>query len=46
MGEYSRGELLTALQAMVIYTIMRLIESGRGFFLQNREMLQTMKVCG
>ncbi|KAH7144328.1 hypothetical protein B0J13DRAFT_554955 [Dactylonectria estremocensis] len=39
----SRGEILAAIQSIVIYTIIRLIGSGREYFTTNRGMLRNMK---
>jgi hypothetical protein len=44
MQQFSRGEALEAIQAMSIYTIMRLTESGLDYFVANRDMLKTMQV--
>ncbi|KAK0644643.1 hypothetical protein B0T16DRAFT_418023 [Cercophora newfieldiana] len=41
MQDFSPGEALTSLQAMIIYTIMRLMNSGISYFLVNRDMLKT-----
>ncbi|GAB1311765.1 Zn(2)-C6 fungal-type domain-containing protein [Madurella fahalii] len=43
MPQLSPGETLASIQAMVIYTIMRLMHSGYRYFILNREMLRTMK---
>lgn len=44
MHEFSRGEIVAAIQAMMIYTIMRLVDSGREYFVSNRDMFNDMKV--
>lgn len=44
MQELSPGETLSSLQAMVIYTIMRLMDSGVSYFLVNGGMLKTNRV--
>lgn len=44
MHEFSRGEILAAIQAMMVYTIMRLVDSGREYFVSNRDMFNDMKV--
>jgi hypothetical protein len=44
MPQLSPGETLASIQAMVMYTIMRLMHSGYQHFILNREMLRTMKV--
>ena len=44
MHGYSRGEIIAATQAMSIYTIMRVIDLGRDYFITNREMINTMAV--
>lgn len=36
--------MLAATQAMSIYTIMRVIDHGRDYFIMNREMINTMAV--
>ncbi|SPN96538.1 uncharacterized protein DNG_00063 [Cephalotrichum gorgonifer] len=46
MHGYSRGEVLAAIQSIAVYTIMRVIESGRGYFIANRDLLKTMKKLG
>ncbi|KAL6399262.1 hypothetical protein AUP68_17806 [Ilyonectria robusta] len=43
MHEFSRGEIVAAIQAMMIYTIMRLVDSGREYFVSNRDMFNDMK---
>lgn len=43
MPRLSAGETLASIQAMVVYTIMRLMHSGSRHFILNREMLWTMK---
>ncbi|KAM0332484.1 hypothetical protein ACHAQA_002765 [Verticillium albo-atrum] len=42
MHNFSLGEMLAATQAMVLYTIMRLIESGPEFFITNEKMVKLM----
>ncbi|KPM44072.1 hypothetical protein AK830_g2425 [Neonectria ditissima] len=44
--QFSRGECIAAIQAMVIYTMMRLMNSGYEYFITNREMVKTMKRLG
>lgn len=44
MHQYSLGEMLAATQAMTIYTTMRVIDSGRDYFIVNRDMINTMAV--
>lgn len=44
MHEFSRGEIVAAIQAMMVYTIMRLVDSGREYFVSNRDMFNDMKV--
>ncbi|KAK3347184.1 hypothetical protein B0T25DRAFT_614087 [Lasiosphaeria hispida] len=43
MDTLTRDETLASIQTMVIYLLMRLIESGHEYFLANRDMLKTMK---
>lgn len=44
MHQYSRGEMLAATQAMSVYTVMRMIDYGRDYFVMNRDMINTMAV--
>ena len=44
MYQYTAFETLAGIQAMTIYLMMRLIESGPDYFLENREFLKTLKV--
>ncbi|KAK3395295.1 hypothetical protein B0H63DRAFT_463001, partial [Podospora didyma] len=43
MYKFTTCETLTAIQAMTVYLMMRLIESGPDYFLDNREFLTTLK---
>lgn len=45
MHKFSLGELLAAMQAMVIYTIMRMIDFGPDYFTEHDGMIVTMQVC-
>ena len=44
MHHFSVEDVLAAIQAMVIYTTMRLMHSGYAYFLANRDMIDTMQV--
>lgn len=44
MQSFSPGETLASLQAMIIYTIMRLMSAGISYFVANRDMLKTNRV--
>ncbi|KAK4442505.1 hypothetical protein QBC34DRAFT_454677, partial [Podospora aff. communis PSN243] len=41
MADFSPGETLASLQAMIVYTIMRLMDSGISYFIVNRDLLKT-----
>ncbi|KAK0708584.1 hypothetical protein B0H67DRAFT_672808 [Lasiosphaeris hirsuta] len=43
MDTLTRDETLASIQAMVIYLLMRVIESGHEYFVANHDMLRTMK---
>ncbi|EGY22722.1 uncharacterized protein VDAG_04160 [Verticillium dahliae VdLs.17] len=43
MHKFSLGELLAAMQAMVIYTIMRMIDFGPDYFTEHDGMIVTMQ---
>ncbi len=44
MKDFSPGETLASIQSMMIYTIMKAVAFGLDYFVQNRDMLLTMKV--
>jgi len=44
MQDFTPGETLASLQAMIIYTIMRLMDFGIGYLAVNRDMLKTNRV--
>jgi hypothetical protein len=44
MHQLSQDERVASIQALVIYTIIRMTDSGVQYFSKNTEMVRTMKV--